>query len=254
MKKKTPKLNCDYDPNTYWDNTADSYPHYPTVRHRTRFIVDSLRKLAPFESDAFIFDYGCGEGGTLHEITRALGMEPGQVGGCDVSANAIRRARARVGSPHLYDEGFPSLDRECSVVICSEVIEHVKTYPDILRWIHAKLAGGGTLILTTQAGKIHASDTYTGHVQHFALPRLKSELAAIGFKITYARLWGFPLFTLQKYMTDINFEAVREHYLEGPPSIYRRALFAAAYRAYFLHDLVPLGPQIFIRARKERSP
>lgn len=241
-----------YDPDLYWARTVGSYPYYPTVRHRKRFIIASLRKLAPFGPDGFIFDYGCGEGGVLREIERALGVSANNLGGCDVSAKAIARARDTIASPHLYHGDFPQLDTKCAAVICSEVIEHTKAYREILKWIYGRLADGGTLVLTTQAGGIHASDAYTGHVQHFTLSGLKSDLAAIGFTIIRARLWGFPLFTLQKYMTDVNFKIVREHYLEGEPGFRRRAIFAAAYWAYFVHDLVPLGPQLYLVASRPR--
>jgi SAM-dependent methyltransferase len=248
MNSRIVQASPSYDPETYWDSTAGSYPYYPTVRHRKRFILDCLRRFTRLGTDSFVFDYGCGEGGILQEIQAALRVSGDQLGGCDVSATAIAHARKKVASPHLYHGGFPEFDARCSAVVCSEVIEHTRGYLDILEWIYGKLTAGGVLILTTQAGKLHASDAYTGHVQHFTLSGLQSELAAIGFRIAYARLWGFPLFTLQKYMTDVNFKVVREHCLEGRPSLCRRALFAATYGTYFVHDLIPMGPQIYVVA------
>ena len=34
-----------YNPDQYWQNTEDSYPYYPTVRHRKRFILRALKKI-----------------------------------------------------------------------------------------------------------------------------------------------------------------------------------------------------------------
>jgi hypothetical protein len=131
------------------------------------------------------------------------------------------------------------------------VIEHTKDYFYILRWIKNNLAEGGRLILTTQAGKIHASDKYTGHTQHFEITHLDAVLKHLGFEIEKSRAWGFPFFTLQKYLTNLRFEKVRLNYLEGELSLRKRFVFETAYILFYLHDLIRLGPQIYITAKKK---
>src|SRR5262249_1722947 len=45
-----------YDADTYWTSTEHSYPHYPTVRHRKRFILNAIRQARP-QADTTVFDY-----------------------------------------------------------------------------------------------------------------------------------------------------------------------------------------------------
>jgi 2-polyprenyl-3-methyl-5-hydroxy-6-metoxy-1,4-benzoquinol methylase len=239
-----------YDPDTYWKITENSYPYYPTVRHRKRFIVNSLKELIAQNKNLFVFDYGCGEGSVLNEVKRQFQLRDRQLGGCDISKRAVGIAKREVHSPYLYCGAFPELYKKCDVIICSEVIEHTKNYLDVLRWIKNNIADGGFLILSTQAGKIHASDKYTGHTQHFDISQLNSMLRQLEFKIEYSRQWGFPFFSLQKYVTDLSFDSVRKNYLEGALSVNKRFVFGVAYLLYFINNLMDAGPQIYIIASK----
>lgn len=238
-----------YEPDTYWANTQASYPHYPTVRHRARFILAVLRKVLR-GGETTVFDYGCGEGTLLRRIHDELHVPADRLAGCDISPRAVEIARRQIGSPALYDQVYPEIERTFDVVICTEVIEHTTEYRKILAWVADHLAPGGTFIVTTQSGKIHQSDLYTGHTQHFRLGALKEELKSAGMTIASARLWGWPLFTLQKYLTDFRFQKIRENYLDGELSFRKRLVFQLAYLAYFAHDLIPYGPQIYVVAKK----
>ncbi|MBI5155837.1 class I SAM-dependent methyltransferase [Candidatus Peregrinibacteria bacterium] len=233
----------------YWSNVDICYPHYPTIRHRKRFIVNSLRQM-PGIGEKTVFDVGCGEGTLLQHVQQRFGLSEESMGGSDISLGAIERARGKV--PHAYFRAgaYPQLGRTFDVMICSEVIEHTEEYAKLIGWMYEHLSAGGRLILTTQAGKIHASDRYTGHTQHFVLSELVPLLQKTGFTIVSARSWGFPLFTLQKYLTDIRFDHVREKYLEGTLSVRKRLLFSLTTLAYYIHDLIPFGPQIYIVAQK----
>ncbi len=237
----------------YWENVDGSYRHYPTIRHRKRYVLGRIGDRAAREGAPSVFDFGCGDGSLLEAIQRTWNLPADRVGGNDISPGAVEMARRRVNSPHLRVGEFPDLDRTFDVVVCSEVLEHTPRYLDTLRWIYRALSPGGEAILTTQAGRIHASDLYTGHTQHFSLASLKRALRDIGFEVVHARLWGFPLFTAQKYLTDVRFEHVRTAYLEGGLSLRKRIAFSLAYALYFLHDLIPYGPQIYIVVRRPRT-
>ncbi len=242
--------NFRYNPDTYWQDAGESYTAFPSVRHRRHFIEQALRKF-PFTGKSFVFDYGCGLGHVLAALKKRYGLRDDQLGGCDVSAEAVAAARQKLSTPFLYRDFFPKLDRLCDIVICTEVIEHTGQYRQILAWIKQNLAPQGWLILTTQSGKIHASDRYTGHTQHFRLTDLRRLLTDLGFAVTSSRLWGFPLFTLQKYLTDLNFEHVKTGYVEGPLNFRRRLVFDLAYAAFRLQDWIAFGPQIYITARNK---
>ena len=100
----------DHDNDLYWRRTQALYSRYPTVRHRHRFILGQLRR-HQLRDDAFVFDYGCGEGTLLGQIGARLGLSPENLGGCDVSMEAVRITARRIASPHIFDRPFPALDR-----------------------------------------------------------------------------------------------------------------------------------------------
>jgi len=231
----------------YWQRTETSYPHYPTVRHRCRFILETIREKG-VDGSSRIFDYGCGEGGVLDAIRSEFDLDPERLAGCDVSEQAIEVARIKTRCPNLHVGGLPVSEERYDVIVCSEVIEHTRSYRVVLEWIKEHLASDGLLVLTTQAGKIHASDAFTGHTQHFDIRELASLMEAMGFRVHLARLWGFPLFSLQKRLTDLSFDRIRDSYLEGEMSAWKGIVFGTAYLAFFAHDWIRFGPQIFIAA------
>ena len=243
------KHGSGYNPDVYWESTEASYPHYPTVRHRKRFIMNAIGS-ATLPANFTVFDFGCGEASLLKSIQKKFNLKDDQLGGCDVSGHAVVSAKLKLKSPYLYHAAFPTCPRTFDVMVCSEVIEHTRDYRNILEWMHKNLTPGGLLILTTQAGKIHGSDRYTGHTQHFDRKALTQLLKDIGYKVEKSYLWGWPFFTLQKYMTDHHFEQIQQNYLEGNLSLRKKIVFKLAFVAYLLHDLIAFGPQIYITARK----
>lgn len=234
----------------HWQSVEQIYSHYPSVRHRWRFI---LKKIKPWshKPGALVFDYGCGNGGLLLKIRDTFGLNNGQIYGCDASQGALKMAEKtlKINSEQLSLKA--PIDKKFDLIICAEVIEHTQKYAEILDWISTHLQEGGSTVITTQSGKIHASDRYTGHTQHFKMASLISEMRTRGFKIQYKRNWGFPFFTLQKYLTNFQFNSVRDNYLEGEFSGIKRFVFFLAYCIFFLNHLMPGGPQIYIIATKE---
>lgn len=236
----------------YWEAELATYASIPTHRHRIRFVINCLRAAGVNEQD-LVFDYGCGAGLFLVEIRQALGLADSQLGGCDLAGNGIKKARQSIESPHFFCADRPELDVACDYIVCSEVIEHTVEYRAILSWVFEHLAHGGSLILTTPTGPMSATDRFYGHVQHFEIDELTALLEELGFEIRHARRWGFPFFTLQKALTTRFFDHARKTYISGPLTLYKRLLFSAAHCAYFVHDLIPFGPQILIRAAKPSS-
>ena len=233
----------------HWSNSVDTYRNHPTSRHRRRFIMRRLRRIAP-KAGQFIFDYGCGAGILLEEIKRAHGLADWDLGGCDISRAGIAAARVRLPEATLISREFPSLNRPIDVAITSEVIEHTPNYRAVLEWLADHMRPNGHLILTTPGGTMDPPDEYYGHIQHFTLEQLTKILEGVGCRVRVARYWGFPFFTLQKWVTKRNFESIRERYMHGELDFAKRTIFSATYYAYLVHDLIPRGPQIFIHARK----
>jgi 2-polyprenyl-3-methyl-5-hydroxy-6-metoxy-1,4-benzoquinol methylase len=233
----------------HWSGSVDTYKSHPTSRHRRRFIMSRLKAIRPGPK-SFVFDYGCGPGVLLEDIRSSHGLPQENLGGCDISRAGVERARGMFPRGTFFVGEYPKLARPIDVAITSEVIEHTADYRKILAWLAENLSPGGDLIITTPGGTMDPPDEYYGHIQHFRLPQLTRILEELGLTIVMARNWGFPLFTLQKWVTKRNFDKIRDRYMHGDLDWRKRAIFSLTYYAYLLHDLIPAGPQIFIHARK----
>ena len=106
------------DVDDFWQHAAESYPNFPTVRHRRRFILNALAH-CHFTSESTLFDYGCGEGTLLDEIKSRFGVAAQQLHGFDPSTRAIAEARGRLPGANLQSSR-PTVGTY-SMIICSEV-------------------------------------------------------------------------------------------------------------------------------------
>ena len=234
---------------SYWDSGIELYESHPTSRHRRRFVRKCLLKERE-RSNPFIFDYGCGTGAVLREARLLLDLENSRLGGCDISPRSIELVSSLFPGGSFHLGSCPEVTEEIDIAVCSEVIEHTGEYRAVLKWISAHLRRGGLLVLSTPRVPMDPPDEAYGHVQHFTLRELTGLLEGLGFSIQSAREWGFPFFSLQKWLTRCFFRRISESVLEKPVNRKTRLLFSIAYRLYFIHELIPRGPQIFISARK----
>ncbi len=234
----------------FWDSIEIAYPKYPTVRHRKRFVINAAKKYSSTSKEMFVFDFGCGNGDILTDIKKLLFLKDDQIGGNDTSKKAIEVSKQKIKSDFFYNEEFPALEKKCDIIICSEVIEHTKEYIKILDWINNNLKIGGILILSTQSGRMYKIDEYSGHTQTFEINNLKDTLSKLGLNLKYSRLWGWPFFSLQKYLTNYRFDSIKDNFLEGQVSVVNKMFLKVVYMLYFIHYIFNKGPQIFIVAKK----
>lgn len=241
--------NLKIQKNQYWDKVFKVYKYYPTVKHRFNFVLRSLKQFVSTPKFS-LFDYGCGDGTLLEIIKTEFELTADCLGGCDASEIACNITREKNIANEIFNDSYPGIKNEYDVITCIEVIEHSRKYKEILEWAYNNLKVEGVLILSTQTGKIHASDKYTNHTQHFNKKELESLLRAIGFTIAYSSLWGFPFFSIQKMMTDYNFSFIKDQFLEGDISLSRKIFFKITYYLYFVHNYINHGPQIFLVLKK----
>ncbi len=234
----------------FWAEKIALYESHPTGRHRRRFILKALAEENP-NKVKFVFDFGCGSGAVLREAKRLLNLTNDQLGGCDISEKSTDLARGNFPGGSFYLGSFPELEKKINIAICSEVLEHTTEYSRILKWIYNNLADGGVLVLTVPGGSLDPPDASYGHVQHFTLNQLRQILTELGFTVTLGRYWGFPLFSLQKWVTRLFFGLVQRKVLDTGMNPWKAAIFDLAFFLYHIHDIIPYGPQIFIKAKKE---
>lgn len=145
-----------------------------------------------------ILDIGCGVG----RIAKRAALMGFEVFGVDIERTVINIARE-----NLSENG---LEKRChflagdilkikklsqmkfDVVICSEVIEHVKNPQKIVNLAYEKLENGGLLILTTPHNPKLWSvlDDYAQHQKRFTIEELRKLL--VKFQIIRLFTIGFP--------------------------------------------------------------
>jgi SAM-dependent methyltransferase len=236
----------------HWSTSVETYKNHPTSRHRRRFVMNCLQKIQP-RPGMFVFDYGSGPGLLLEQIQLRYGLSDEDIGGSDISRSGIDQVRKRFPGGTFFIGEYPAMERQIDVAITTEVIEHTGEYRQVLGWLADHMKPGAHLIITTPGGTLDPPDHYYGHIQHFTIEHLTGILEELDFTVCTARYWGFPFFSLQKWVTKRNFDSIRDRYMHGELDWKKKALFTAAYYAYFAHDMLSKGPQIFLHAKKGLS-
>ena len=165
----------------------------PLLRHLTDKIVRLLG--AP---RGRVLDVGCGTGRVAVELARrgfavdALDVErPVVEQARDLAAAHGADVRFFVADFKQIDPQFP--DALYDAVVCSEVLEHVEPWRDVVANMARVLKPGGLLVVTTpnDPGQFSILDKYAGHVRRFRWAELSAGLS--DFEVLEAFTVGFPL-------------------------------------------------------------
>jgi ubiquinone/menaquinone biosynthesis C-methylase UbiE len=160
---------------------------------RRKVLVYSIKRYCPNSRDLTVLDVGCGTGHLLHLISREAPFR--KKIGCDVSETAIE-----IGSSLFKDISFVLADiyklpfKDIDVVLCSEVIEHVRDDSRALKEIYRILSSGGLLFLTVPFDKNNWTfhDEFFKHYRRYDKDATAKLLENIGFKIKHVSTFGFP--------------------------------------------------------------
>lgn len=148
-----------------------------------------------------VLDVGCYDG----TIAKRIQSQNNQVLGVDISANAVKLARANgitASVCNIEEQDLPSQANNLDVVVAGEIIEHIFDPDNFLLRLRTRLVPGGHLILTTPNlaglgsrlsllfGKLPwmiENDLYpgkSGHIRYYTFAELKNKLAQNGFQVT----------------------------------------------------------------------
>jgi SAM-dependent methyltransferase len=236
----------------------------PALRNLSDVVLGLLReqRRAP---GLRALDLGCGTGRLAADLARA-GF---QVDGIDVEERAVaigQRILARHGlSAQLYagdvhDPQHPVAAGGYDVVVCTEVLEHVGPWRELLARGGELLRPGGTLIVSVPRDPEQFSvlDSYAGHLRRFRDEELVGALRGGYDQITLRRL-GFPSMRaiVWAYTTALKLRggshAESSQALWREPTPARRLYLALFYRLLKLDNLfagLPFGATLVVRARK----
>ncbi len=121
----------------------------PLVKFVHNNRLDRVAESIPQKDGLKILDAGCGEGHLLERLTKKNSSH--QYHGIDITDIALKRAKERCPSANiskmdLSDIGFE--DETFDVITCSEVLEHIPEYPEVIEELKRILKKDGQLIIT----------------------------------------------------------------------------------------------------------
>ncbi len=128
-------------------------------------------------------DLGCGDGRLTAELDAV------ELTAADVSRVALERARGRLPGARLIelepDAPLPFGDGEFELVLCAETLEHVRDVQLLLSEARRVLRPGGTLAITTPAGRglMRPPDPLSPHLRFFTRRSLARILDELGFEV-----------------------------------------------------------------------
>lgn len=243
------------DYNEFWQTMKGSHARHPSVRFRNYLITKAIRQILDPIQNNTILDVGCGNGDLLKQLNDYLCLNGAKatLSGYDISEYQIEKNRLE-GLPFDFQVADfnerVEINNKFNIIICSEVIEHLRNWKSSLENIAKINKPGGYLILTTQSGRKFKSDDALGHLQHFELDYLIGYLKTLNYDIIRGEKRGFPFYNLQKAANSFYLPMSRR-VTHREINLLTSVLFSVA---YFLFQISikskKLGPQIFILAQK----
>ena len=144
-------------------------------------------------------DAGCGDGA----FSARLAKKGLSVYGVDCSEEWCDSARKRIaalrlgGKVEIMCSSLEKMDfapGSFDVIVCGEVLEHVRNDEEVIRKFRVLLKSGGELVLSVPliAKGFDISDVMVGHVRLYEYAALERLLSACGFRIEKKLGWGYP--------------------------------------------------------------
>jgi len=159
---------------------------------RARIIFKELAIIEKEKSDK-VLDIGCGDGIFSIELAkRGYGVV-----GVDLNVKSVNYAkyfskRSEVKIDFLVGDAchLPFANESFDIILCSEVLEHIKDDEGAIREIERVLKQNGLLILTVPSDK---ASPYPGHVRcGYSLYDISSKLTKSGINIINKKIVSYP--------------------------------------------------------------
>jgi len=232
---------------TFW---KDNHCHnlHPSVRLRNDFIFSQLKHRQFWT----LLDVGCGDGYFVNLMYSQFPDK--QLSGTDISEYIISKNSTDFPAisffySDLWDKDF-SPPQTFDVVVCSEVIEHISDWKQVIQNLAKFINEEGYCVLTTQSWKRYKSDLNIGHLKHFTLEELEDECKKYWLVPIVSYKKGFPFYNLQKWAYE-KIENKAKDIQQWEAWISTRLLFSFVYHLFCLSPKSrTLWPQIFMVLQK----
>jgi len=168
----------------------------PGIKTRYRIILKLFKK---YNLQGKIMDIGCGDGTLLSLLPQS---NANKLFGFDISPEAIEQTKKKKYISKLFlgdltkKETLPQ--EKFDVVICSEVLEHIKDCSRAIRNISQMVKKGGVLLISVPHSRKYWTrhDSFSGHYKRFEKLEMEGELKKNEFEIIESLTWGFPIYAI----------------------------------------------------------
>ena len=206
------------------DNLIKNIYHHQLIHwwHRSKreilsyIIKDYLKKKMK------VLDYGCGAGNNLNIFSNVKTLHAYEKS--NLAKTLIKKKNVKIVN---------KLDTDYDIILCSDVLEHIKDDKLIIDIFHNSLKKNGLLFLTVPALPILYTnkDKELGHYRRYKMKDLKKLFK--NFKIQYLSYYNFFLFFLIApvliFMNKFNISIAKK--VESSPNLFLNNLF---YRIFSL--------------------
>lgn len=241
-------MKIDY--NERWNKQKNSHSHHPSVRLRNRFILKQLNNIS-FNN---LIDIWCGDWYLLSLIKNNYPQK--KYSGIDISDQTILENENKYKnlwiSWYQWDLGKKiDISNTYDIVLCSEVIEHIDDWKQVIDNLSKLTSHKWYCILTTQSWKRYNSDINIWHIKHFSLIELEKEFYNNWLIPIKSYKKGFPFYNLQKWLYD-RIQNKAEKIQQSELTFFSKILFNITY-FFFLLSIKSkiLWPQIFMILQKK---
>ncbi len=175
----------------YTRTWGGSYDLQPSRNMRYHFFFKELKRLDLNLKDLKILDFGCGNGYLIDLLIREYNLNPENVFGYDISNKAIEIAKKYKGK---FISSLSGLNEYFDIIICVDVIEHIKNDQKLIKNLNNLLKNGGHIILSTSSYNFYWNkmDDLGGHIRRYNLKELNKKFTDNYFSKKALYTYGFP--------------------------------------------------------------
>ena len=235
--------NIDYE--RWWEDYDELNRLNPATLIRTKIIANAIKK----RKYKKILDVGCGTGELLEHLHSNFPEK--ELYGTDVSKKALEILEKKriTKDTFIADlEKVTKLNGKYDVIVCSEVIEHLKNWGNAIYALKGCVNKNGIVIITTQSGKIYPHHTQLGHIQHFEPEDIAKELKKAGFYLLVEKKLGWPFMNIKNHLASNSITRGALLLKDKKIAVLQKIGLRIFYYLFLLSPFP--GPQILIIAEK----
>ena len=243
QKNNTDQIQYD----KWWTDFVSTNIEEPGTAYRANLIIQKIKDLDAQN----IADAGCGSGQLIKKII--ANTENKQLTGYDVSQKIIEINRKKFPGVTFFCLNLNennSSENTFDMIICCEVIEHLRNWQKAIKTLSGLVKNNGHIIITTQSGKIYNNHKALAHLKHFRKEEIENELKLNNISIAESRNLGWPYMNLKNILAHFFYKNIENSLLKSPK---QNMLNKFAFKFFgFLYNISSRshGPQIFILGKK----